>query len=239
MLLRLHVRHTQNALKNVGIEPDKIEEIIIGSTANDLCEITNEGQIFIPRFKIPHSILGSIAFIQSHFGNLASMHSMAKAINESPLTTKSEITAWFQFLNQVALGTVEIEPDKKVRDANVTISEMFSNHDIEYDQIFDSENEFKIKCRAIGMMCHLIQDLYTNSHCERNNHNEVVKFYCYQPQNKKKHKDGDQVMKGFEQELLNQCKNCIDSISSNKKYNFSQILLLSENVQSSDGGNFV
>lgn len=245
MLLSHHRSHTEYALNNIEMEPEKQKEIVKGSFVNDLCEFTNEGEIIIPSKDVIHRlfeskprVFGSIAIYQSHFGNLTSMHSMAKATNESADTTKSEITAWFDFLNALALGLISIEPDSKVGEDNTTISGMFSDQSIEYDQIFDSENLTKIRSRSIGMMCHLIQDLFTQSHCERNNHNEIVMFYCYQAQNKQKHKEGDHAAISLEKELTKQCRKCVESIMNNNAYDYSQVLVLSNNVQNSDGGIF-
>lgn len=246
MLLSHHKSHTEHALNNVGMDMTKKKEIVIGSFVNDLCEFTNEGQIFIPSKDVAHSlfgnkkkVFGSIAIYQSHFGNLASMHSMAKTDNEPPETTKNEIMAWFDFLNDLALGVISIEPDSKIGEDNTPIAEMFSNHSIEYDQVFDSENMAEIRSRSIGMMCHLIQDLFTQSHCQRSSHNEILMFYCYQSQNKNKHKEGDHAIPGLEQELARQCKKCVESITNNSAYDYNQILLLSSNAQNSGGGNFV
>jgi hypothetical protein len=245
MLLSHHRSHTEYALNNIEIDPEKKKEIIKGAFANDLCEFTNEGEIFIPSKDVIHSlfeskpkVFGSIAIYQSHFGNLASMHAMAKANNESPGNTRGEITAWFDFLNNLTLGIISIDPDAMIGEDNTAISGMFSDHSIEYDQIFDSENLAQIRSRSIGMMCHLIQDLFTQSHCGRNSHNEIVMFYCYQAQNKQKHKEGDHAIIGLEQELTNQCRKCVESIMNNHAYDYSQVMVLSNSVQNSGGGAF-
>ncbi len=245
MLLPNHKGYTEEALRNVDIGTDIKNQIIVGSTANDLCEFTNEMQSLIHSKDVMDGLVGSkekafgfSAIYQSHFGDLTSMHSMAKASGESPETTRSEIISWFQFLNGLALGSIVIDPDAKIGEDSVPIREIFSKHTIEYDQIFDSEDMFEIKNRAIGMMCHLIQDLFTYSHCNRNSHNEVLKFYCYQSQNKQKHKEGDHVITGLKQELLNQCRSCVENISNNIEYDYGQILSLDNDAQDSDGGIF-
>ena len=246
MLLSHHKGYTEGALISSGISNGAAEQVVIGCTANDLCEFTNEGQFFIPSkddayrlFGTKKSTFDSLAFYQSHFGNLAAMHAMAKVCDESPETTRSEIMAWFQFLNSLALGTIDIDPDAKIAGDNVPISGMFVNQTIEYDQIFDTEDKFEIRYRAVGMMCHLIQDAYTYSHCERGGRSEVLRFYCYEPQDKQKHKDGDHVIPGYEEVLRIQCRNCVESINNGIAYDCNQILCLSNDVQNSDGGIFV
>lgn len=78
MLLKNHVQHTVKALENLDINKNVKSEIIVGSTVNDLCEFTNEGQTFLNSKQVVHSIFGikekvfgASAIYQSHFGNLA------------------------------------------------------------------------------------------------------------------------------------------------------------------------
>ena len=246
MLLSHHKGHTEEALKSSNMSTEAAKQVAIGCTANDLCEFTNEGQMFITSKDVAYrtfgtraAIFGSIAIYQSHFGDLASMHAMANACGDSPQRTKNEVMAWFQFLNGLALGTISIDPNAKIGSDNVPISSMFANHNIEYDQILDTEDSFEIKNRALGMMCHLIQDAYTYSHCERGADNEIRKFYCYQPQDKQKHKDGDHVISGYEEVLQKQCKICVEIIGRGIEYDCSQILHLSHDAKNSDGGIFV
>lgn len=245
MLLSHHRSHTEYALNRVELEDDKKAEILKGAYANDLCEFTNEGEFFIPSKDVVHSLFGTkekkfgfSAIYQSHFGNLAAMHAMAKSINEPPIETKNEIAAWFDFLNALALGKLSIDPDSKIGEGNTVISHMFSNHSIEYNQIFDSENMDEIKYRSIGMMCHLIQDLFTFSHCKRNSHNEITMFYYYEAQDKQKHKNGDFATPGLENELTKQCCKCIEDVTNGIAYNAAQVLILSKDAQYSSGGDF-
>ena len=245
MILSLHKSYTQNAVAEFGVDKNIGNEIIIGSLANDLCEFTNEGHNFIKTkdavfdiFGMKEKIFGSIAIYQSHFGNLASMHAMAKADNEHPEITRQEIAAWFDFLNGVALGAIPVKPDKRIGEDNTPISDMFSSHSIEYGQIFDSEDAFGVKNRAIGMMCHLIEDLFTESHCLRDGHNEIRMFYFYSAQDKQKHKESDHAAGGLEQELQKQCNACIQSLQNNTAYDYGSILVLSGNAKESGGGAF-
>jgi len=246
MLLEYHVKYSIAVIGGLNIDSVIRKQVKIGATVNDLCEFTNEGQIFIPSKDAIYDLLGSrekvfgnSAIYQSNFGNLASMHAMSKKPGEPASTTKKEMVAWFEFLNDVALGNITIVPDKKIASDNVQIRDMFTGGSIEYDQIFDTDETPKIKYRALGMMLHLIQDAYTFSHCERNDNNEVVRFYCYELQNKAKHKSGDDVPALQRNSLLNHCKICVQSILDGDRYNYNQILLLSSNSQNSAGGNFV
>lgn len=246
MLLEHHVNYSLKVIDGLNVHGEIREQIKIGATSNDLCEFTNEGQIFIPsKDKIydsvgtRKSVFENSAIYQSHFGNLASLHAMSKKPGEAADTTKKELCAWFDFLNDVALGNILIQPDKIIATDNVQIQNMFIGGKIKYEQIFDTNEASKIKHRAIGMMLHLIQDAYTFSHCERNNNNEVVKFYCYELQDKAKHKSGDDVPAKQKNTLLSQCKICVQSILNGEKYNHNDILLLSSNAQVSDGGVFV
>jgi hypothetical protein len=245
MLLKHHVNYSIPVIGGLIADSLIKEQVKIGATANDLCEFTNEGQILVPSkeaafdlFGSRERVFGNLAVYQSNFGNLASMHAMSKKPGEPVSTTKKELVAWFEFLNDVALGSITIVPDRKIASDNVQIRNMFTGGSIEYDQIFDTKETLKIKYRAIGMMLHLIQDAYTFSHCERNDKNEVVRFYCYELQNRAKHTSGDDVQDAQKNTLLNQCKICIESILNGGRYNYNQILSLSSNAQNSSGGNF-
>ena len=246
MLLDYHEKYSGAVIDGLNVDVAIKEQVKIGALANDLCEFTNEGQIFL-RSKdaiynllgLKEKVFGNIAIYQSHFGRLTSLHAMSKEPGEPASTTKRELIAWFDFLNDVALGRMTIVPNKKIASDKIQIREMFSGGSIEYHQIFDTDENLKIKYRALGMMLHLIQDAYTSSHCERNNSNEIVKFYCYMLQDKAKHKSDDDVSNVHRKTLLQQCENCVQSILKGNKYKYNQILLLSRNAQESDGGNFV
>lgn len=246
MLLKYHVKYSKAVIGGLNIDSVIREQVRIGATANDLCEFTNEGQIFLPSKDAIYGLVGSrekvfenSAIYQSHFGNLASMHAISKKPDEPASTTKNELVAWFEFLNDVALGNITIVPENKIASDSVQIRDMFTGGRIEYDQIFDTNETPKIKHRALGMMLHLIQDAYTFSHCERNDNDEVVRFYCYGLQNRAKHKSGDDVPAAQRNSLLNHCKICVQSILNGDRYNYNQILLLSSNSQNSAGGDFV
>ena len=245
LILDHHIKLTKQSLQNIDIDEFTEEQIIVGSIANDLCEFTNEGNIFFHgkdiidnSFKSRKSIFYLTAIWPSHFGNLSSLHSMAKVIDEQAETTKNEIISWFEFLNGLSVGQILIKPNAEIGKDDVPISYLFKNQAIEYDQIFDTEDVIKIRSRAIGMMCHLIQDLFTRSHCERNKYNEISRFYCYHAQDKNKHRDSDYVNQEFEKKLISQCSNCISCAVNKKYYDYNEILLLNNNVQPSGGGPF-
>lgn len=246
MLLTHHVEYSKVVIGRLNIDSLKGEQVITGATVNDLCELTNEYQILLPSKDAMHDLASSkrkgfenSAFYQSNFGNLASIHAMSKKPDEPASTTKNELVAWFEFLNDVALGNKTIVPENEIASDSVQISDMFTGGTIKYRQIFDTDGTFTIKYRALGMMLHLIQDAYTFSHCERNDNNEVVRFYCYKLQNGAKHKSADDVPAAQRNSLLNHCKICLQSILNGDRYNYDQILLLSSNSQNSAGGDFV
>jgi hypothetical protein len=246
MLLQYHRQYTENALNHIQLDAKDRREILIGCTANDLCELTNEMQTVLDSKDAIYHSFGSkpslflpLALFQSHFGVLASLHAMAKKEQEPPEVTKKDISSWFEFLNGVALGTIQINPTARIYEDNVSIRNLFFRcRKIEYWQIFDSKNIAEIKKRAIGMMCHLIEDAFTFSHCERNSKNEIVKFYYYPLQNMEKHKQGDHAHDSLAIELAKQCLLCVENIAKNIAYDHAPILVLSKDAQKSDGGNF-
>ncbi len=187
MLLQYHRDYASEALREIKM-PKKIrEEILTGVSANDLCEFTNEGQAVISGkdritnlFGFRKKILGHSAIWQSHFGNLASMHAMSKTPGESAASTMAELRSWFDFLNGLALGRIDVNPNANIGSDNTPIDGMFKNHEIDYEQLFDTDEMAEIQYRSVGMMLHLIQDSFTLSHCERNENMEIVAFYCYE-----------------------------------------------------------
>jgi hypothetical protein len=245
MLLDYHEKYSSAVIDALNVDRAIKEQVKIGAIANDLCEFTNEGYLFLRSKDAIYSLLGfkekvfgNTAIYQSHFGRLTSLHAMSKEPGEPASTTKRELVAWFDFLNDVALERITIVPNKKITSDPVQIRDMFRGGSIEYDQIFDADENLKIKYRALGMMLHLIQDAFTFSHCERNDNNEVVKFYCYKLQDKAKHKSGDDVPNAQREMLLRQCENCVQSLLQGDRYEYHRILLLSSDAQKSDGGNF-
>ncbi|MCW5200720.1 hypothetical protein VU07_02755 [Desulfobulbus sp. F4] len=246
MLLQYHRQYTGNALKRLQLDDKDKQEILVGCTANDLCEFTSDMQIvldskdaFYQSFGTKPSIFLPMALFQSHFGNLASLHAMAKKAQESPEITMNEITLWFEFLNGIALGTISFSPEARIYENKVPVRSLFARcKKIEYWQIFDSRDISEIRKRAVGMMCHLIQDVFTFSHCERNSNSEIVKFYYYPLQDMEKHKKGDCAADGLAVELAKQCLLCVESITKNIAYDCAPILILSKNAQKSDGGSF-
>jgi hypothetical protein len=87
-------------------------------------------------------------------------------------------------------------------------------------------------------MLHLIQDSYTVSHCERNDNNELVKFYFYEAQDAAKHKASDDVSSKHKSALLSECKLCLESVLDSAKYDYASLLTLSHDATYSDGGRF-
>ncbi|WP_417911227.1 hypothetical protein [Candidatus Electronema sp. PJ] len=253
MLLNRHKGYTEAALDGLTLNADIQKEITTGCIANDLCELTDIIDPFIgthefsqrvrsyaaPEARMAPRSHSIIAVYETHFGDLASMHAMAKGKGESVEVTKIEIEHWFMFLNQVALGRRIVAPGKEIGDDTSPISHFFGKDSkIEYDQIFASENLFKIKNRAVGMMCHLIQDLFTISHCQRDSSKKIKKFYHYPSQNSTKHKEADDTIHISDQELIAHCRECIERISQKRPYNYLAILELTEHPQKSDDGPF-
>jgi hypothetical protein len=239
------------------------KEITIGSYANDLCEFTSLYTAVIRKQAYPQAedlslfktVLDSAgdviddildrlkpAIYRSHFGNLASIHSMAKKKSEKALATQKEIALWIESLNLLALGRT-IDPSMEIKKDSLPVSGLLSAHNdhTAYWQLFGTDSREKIRYRSVGMICHLIQDSFTKSHCLREIYGEkkIVKFYEYSSQDSEKHRDGDYVLPELEGDMSRQCTLCIDSLLCKKEaYNCDQLLQLSGNAQSSDGGVF-
>lgn len=243
MLLDNHTKYSASCLDALKITGDAREQVCIGATSNDLCELTNELQIIV---KIPSApkpkargFLDGFALYQSHYGRLASMHAMAKDKNEPASNTRGELHAWFDFLNELSTGETTIKNAKRIVLKHKKMKEMFSGGSINFEDIIDTNDIEKIRYRSIGMMLHLIQDSYTTSHCKRNDAGELEKFYWYEAQNSGKHKANDDVSGKHKEAMLRECRNCLESTLDKTKYDCTTLLTLSGNAANSDGGEFV
>ncbi|MDD5059062.1 MAG: hypothetical protein PHQ60_14430 [Sideroxydans sp.] len=244
MLLNNHVQYSLICLDALKISGRAREQISLGVTANDLCELSGGSQIFI---KQPNAIRAMEIFIhnddpalfQSHHGRLASLHAMSKGCGEPASSTRDELAAWFGYLNELATGKVPIGRASKIELNHKKMRALFADGSIAFEDINDTREISKIRYRSIGMMLHLIQDSYTASHCERNDDNELVKFYCYEAQDSAKHKACDDVSKKHKAALMGECSLCVESLLDNAEYDCAPLLALSADAAHSDGGCFV
>lgn len=239
MLLDRHTEYSSTCLDALNINGNTRVQICIGATSNDLCEFTNEFQIFI---KTPppktRGLMDGFALYQSHYGRLASMHAMAKDQNEPAANTKAELQTWFNFLNELSTGEATIKNAQQIALNHKKMKEMFSGGSMQFEDIIDTEDDTKIRLRSIGMMLHLIQDSYTTSHCKRNEDGELEKFYWYEAQDSDKHKAHDDVADKHKASMLEECTNCLESVLDKTKYDYTTLLTLSRNAANSDGGEF-
>jgi hypothetical protein len=251
MLPKKHQYYTLVVCDLLGVKAGQYKQINLGSIANDYCEFTDEQLKWRSKEEFPRSpvVLGkmllNIAFLncalyESHFGYLASLHAMSKAPGESADTTLSEVKMWFEFLNGVALGKLNFDPDKKIGDGISPIRSLFNEGgigSIEYHQIFGTDDPFMIRDRAIGMMLHLIQDSYTPSHCLRDENGNIERFYAYARQDRSKHGEDDDVDKNFKDKMLSNCRDCVEQSLNGKWYGgYISVFPLSTTARYSDGG---
>lgn len=239
MLLERHAAYSAACLDALKIKGNIREQICIGATSNDLCEFTNEYQIFVkPPQPRTRGLFDGFALYQSHYGRLASMHAMAKDRNEPAANTKAELQAWFDFLNEISTGKATIEDANRIALSHKKMQDMFSGGSLQFEDIIDTEDDTKIRLRSIGMMLHLIQDSYTTSHCKRNDDGELEKFYWYEGQDSGKHKANDDVSGQHKAAMLRECKDCLERALDKTPYDYTVLLTLSRGAAKSDGGDF-
>jgi hypothetical protein len=247
MLLDKHLEYSAATLDAIRIKGVAREQICIGSKANDLCELTNESRFI---FKVPpepearpgmvaKNFMGiDLALYQSHFGRLASMHAMAVAKNVPAAATRSELQAWFDFLNELATGDASIENASRIAMKNPRMNELFDGGSIEFEDIIDADEIDKVRYRSIGMMLHLIQDSYTASHCKRDAAGKLEQFYWYNGQDSHKHKAGDDVTPEHRTAMFQHCRTCLESVLDGVPYDHGPLLTLSDRAIHSGGGDF-
>lgn len=228
MLVSDHKTYTQKATQNLGLARSIREEIVKGSTVNDLAELTDAFGGAFPlsskgnkKFRFFHN---SVLY-RSHYGNFTALHSMASKAGIDTETTKAEISQWLKSLSAV-YAKKKINPYAEIENENLPFSSFFQSSGITYRRLFDTSKIKRIRHRAVGMMLHIIQDMYTMSHCKRNKAGEIVQFYYYGDQDRSNHKEFDHPQKGHIDMLKNECKKCLQSVLAKSSYNTTSVLKL-------------
>lgn len=245
MLLELHCEYTYQALSEItNIDKEKAKEILKGSFVNDLCELTNKYTKInnsldkYIQMKSEKGLLDYSAFYQSHWGDLSALHCMANIKNESSDITYNKIINWLKFLEFIIFNIDETMLEKKINEFQNILGEQVCKLKFKLSNLFDTNDIFEAKYRAIGMIVHIIEDSYTLSHCKREGL-FITEFYCYSEQSAKKHKMNDYVLKDCEKSLVLNIKEVLNSLlqEHSAETNYTQIFKLAEtNSPSSCGG---
>lgn len=252
MELACHARHTAAALaayekkSGMPINSTRRDEILLGSHANDLCELTNESRLV---FHQPPSLLmrllrpNTSALYQSHKGTLATLHCMAKNRDEPALNTRIDLDSWFKLLNDLAL--------QRFSDASLPLCDLptqyrvgclFEGTTIRLLDLMDTSDVNGLAARALGMMLHIMEDSCTPSHCSRDTAlpgNPIRQFYFYADQHPGKHQKGDSTLNVEESFLHENLRDCIEAVLSNRDFNHSPFFALAPHAANSAAGPWV
>jgi hypothetical protein len=151
---------------------------------------------------------GSGLLERSHYGDLSFIHGMATTDGIQAGDTRRRIMIWAEFTFKVATG--KISASTKIRDVKVdSFSEVFNALDTEvfdrdirhlFGDPHDASMVVDVRRIGLGSLLHLIQDSYSPSHVERENHDaeegrfcrgNIKRFLAYAKQATKKHSAAD------------------------------------------------
>lgn len=246
MLLELHDEYTYQALIQItDLDRNQSKEILKGSFVNDLCELTNEYTNIknsLDRYvqmKKEKGLLDYSAFYQSHWGELSAFHCMANIKGELPEVTQSKILNWLKFLEFIIFNINEYILKNKINEFQDILGNQVKNLKFKISTLLDTNDVFKAKYRALGMIIHIIQDSYTVSHCKREDL-YIKEFYCYKEQSTKIHKENDYVEKYNEDSLFSNMNQVLIKIlqGDSAEIYYNEIFKLSDTTFTSSGGGF-
>lgn len=255
MELECHRTHTEAALKlheaRAGrpLEGRSREQIHVGATANDLCELTNESRLRFHRADAGRSLWNFLfrredsGLYQSHEGPLSTLHCMSKNPGEPAANTRIDVLGWFSFLGEVATGRF-VDASLPLRDLppRLRVGYLFEGTSIRLQDLMDSCPARDMAGRALGMMLHILEDSCTPSHCERDPTlpgAPIVRFFHYGSQAPMKHKKGDSRLGVPEPFLHEMLRTCIEAHLSGASFDAAAFFQLSSPGAESGGGPWV
>jgi len=133
---------------------------------------------------------------RSHFGDLQYVHAMASTPEEAAARTRQRMLGWAEFCWGVAMGDLPAAagrdrwgPQAGMFPAGVkgpgTVGELFGKVDGSIAPL-----------RALGSLCHLVEDSFAGGHVERvaldaTRRGAIRRFFCYTNQDHARHAAGD------------------------------------------------
>lgn len=246
MLLKLHDEYTYRVLKKFdNLDKKKAKEILKGSFVNDLCELTNKYTVInnllnkYIKIKKEKGALDYSPFYQSHCGKLSALHCMANIENEHPEVTQIKILNWLNFLEFIMFNINKNILKNKINEFEYILGDQVNELKFKLSDLFDTNDVFNAKYRALGMIIHIIEDSYTISHCKRDGL-YIKEFYCYKLQSSSLHKENDYVLNEYEEYLLKNIHNVLKTLlaENSAELYYKEIFKLADNPSYSSNGGF-
>lgn len=162
MLLQLHEKYTKIILdKFVDTQNvNDLEQILIGSLANDLCSFTNEYVMFkLKKYyseKKKKGLFDDSAFYQSHWGNFSALHCMAEKEGINTIDTHRKILQWLDFLEFIIFNNKEEILMEEINQFEMLLGTQVKNITFKIYNLFDTKELNKARFRALGMIVHII-----------------------------------------------------------------------------------
>lgn len=212
----VHETITQAALDGAGYPPDQRDQILRGVFWNDDPEALlfahdpkrplqkSTGFLFALRFKRfelvtskQRAIVPSDGLLgRSHFGDLQFLHAMASTTTETPAQTRQRMLAWAEFCWQVALGDLLAVARRADWGTQAGVLPAGVKGPDTVGQLFGQVDGTIAPFRALGSLCHLVEDSFAIGHVDRvvldaTRRGPIRAFYCYTNQNHAQHAAGD------------------------------------------------
>ncbi|HEY7724495.1 MAG TPA: trypsin-like peptidase domain-containing protein [Anaeromyxobacteraceae bacterium] len=212
----VHETITLVGLEAAGYPEENREQILRGVFWNDDPEcllfddgdpsrpfVKSTGLLFAVRFKSFELFASGKRPIEpqegllgrSHFGDLQYLHAMASFDREARARTLGAMLGWAEFCWEVALGNVL---PGATRDRWGSQSGMFPSagrYPENVAALFSCRPEL-VPFRALGSLCHLVEDSYAGGHAERvaidaTRRGKIRRFFCYTSQDHAQHAELD------------------------------------------------
>jgi hypothetical protein len=160
---------------------------------------------------------------KSHFGEWASLHCMASNETEHSYETLAELHLWWNFLQDIVLQKLAPAPNSTLRSLDHHSSPLFNSTRSTVKDFFGTNSPAEIRLRSLGMLVHLLQDSYTESHCLRLNCSRIDTFFHFGTQDHSLHEKKDDVLPAQYQELIDQTMLLLSALLNGQEVSFSTI----------------
>jgi len=213
----VHETITTAGLDAAGYPAERREEILRGVFWNDDPESLlfegdparplkkSTGLLFGLRFKRYERFIagkrpigpGDGLLARSHFGDLQCLHAMSATPQEPPARTRQAMLGWAEFCWNVALGDVLATAPRGDWKTQAAMIPAGVDGPATVGELFGKADGSTVPFRALGSLCHLVEDSYAGGHVEREpldatRRGPIRRFFCYVGQDHAAHAAEDQ-----------------------------------------------
>jgi pimeloyl-ACP methyl ester carboxylesterase/V8-like Glu-specific endopeptidase len=133
---------------------------------------------------------------RSHFGDLQYVHAMASTPDEATSRTRQRMLGWAEFCWSVALGDVPAAAGRDRWGSQAGLFPAGVKGPGTVGELFGKVDGSIAPLRALGSLCHLVEDSFAGGHVERvavdaTRRGAIRRFFCYTNQDHAAHAAGD------------------------------------------------